>query len=58
MRRRATEQGVRQYARAPETVWPTGAYVAGGTYGADQNITPSTAETNNTAWHECTNRNP
>ena len=49
---------VRQYQRAPETVWPTGAYFKGGTYGTDQNITPSFAETNNASWSGCTNRNP
>ena len=49
---------VRQYGRDPNTVWPTGAYLAGGTYGTDQNITPSIAENNNPGWHGCADRNP
>ena len=47
---------VRQYGRGAETVWPTGAYFKGGTYGTDQNITPSIAERNNPSWQACTNR--
>jgi len=39
-------------------VWPTGAYFKGGTYGTDQNITPSFAERNNANWEGCTDRNP
>jgi hypothetical protein len=49
---------VRQYQRPAETVWPTGAYFKGGTYGTDQNITPSFAERNNPAWEGCADRNP
>ncbi|MEP7384017.1 MAG: hypothetical protein ABI910_20220 [Gemmatimonadota bacterium] len=49
---------VRQYGRGAETVWPTGAYFKGGTYGTDQNITPSIAERNNPTWEACTNRDP
>jgi hypothetical protein len=49
---------VRQYARPAESVWPTGAYFKGGTYGTDQNITPNFAETNNPAWKGCADRNP
>ena len=49
---------VRQYARAATAVWPTGAYFKGGTYGTDQNITPSIAERNNPDWKACTNRDP
>lgn len=49
---------VRQYTRSPETVWPSGAYIAGGSYGTDQNITPSVAEMNNPMWNGCTDRNP
>ena len=49
---------VRQYGRGAETVWPTGAYFKGGTYGTDQNITPSFAERNNADWRGCADRNP
>ena len=49
---------VRQYQRPSESVWPTGAYFKGGTYGTDQNITPSFAERNNASWQGCTDRNP
>ena len=49
---------VRQYNRPATSVWPTGAYFKGGTYGPDQNITPSFAERNNANWSGCTDRNP
>jgi hypothetical protein len=49
---------VRQYTRPATSVWPTGAYFKGGTYGTDQNITPSFAERNNANWEGCTDRNP
>ena len=49
---------VRQYNRPASAVWPTGAYFKGGTYGPDQNITPSFAERNNANWEGCTDRNP
>ena len=49
---------VRQYDRPATEVWPTGAYFKGGTYGTDQNITPSFAERNNAGWTGCANRNP
>jgi len=48
----------RQYGRAAAAVWPTGAYFKGGTYGADVNITPSFAETNNPAYKACADRIP
>lgn len=48
----------RQYARAPETIWPTGAYFKGGVYGTDVALKPSQAEQNNGAWKACTDRNP
>ncbi len=48
----------RQYSRAANSVWPTGAYFKGGTYGNDVNLTPSFAEFNNTAYRGCTDRNP
>jgi len=49
---------VRQYTRPATSVWPSGAYFKGGTYGTDQNITPSFAERNNANWTGCTDRNP
>ena len=49
---------VRQYTRAATSVWPSGAYFKGGTYGADQNITPSFAERNNPTYTGCTDRSP
>lgn len=49
---------VRQYNRPATSVWPNGAYFKGGTYGPDQNITPSFAERNNANWAGCTDRNP
>ncbi len=48
----------RQYGRTAATVWPTGAYFKGGTYGSDVTLTPSFAERNNTAYTGCTDRNP
>ena len=48
----------RQYARPAESVWPTGAYFKGGTYGTDVTLTPSFAERNNTAYKGCTDRLP
>ena len=48
----------RQYSRAPETIWPTGAYFKGGVYGADVALKPSQAEQNNGVWKTCTDRNP
>jgi starch-binding outer membrane protein, SusD/RagB family len=47
---------VRQYGRAPESVWPTGTYFKGGVYGADQNLPPSQAERNNPEYPGCTDR--
>lgn len=48
---------VRQYKRNPETVFPTGNYFKGGTYGADVNLVPSNTELNNPDWKSCTDRN-
>jgi len=47
---------VRQYGRAPNTVWPTGNYFKGGVYGPDMNLPPSQAERNNPDYTGCTNR--
>lgn len=48
---------VRQYGRPADSVWPSGAYFKGGTYGSDMNITPSNAERNNPLYQGCTDRN-
>ena len=47
---------VRQYGRAPETVWPSGNYFKGGVYGTDQNLPPAQAEKNNPGYTGCTDR--
>ncbi|MEO5818747.1 MAG: hypothetical protein ABIT20_25990 [Gemmatimonadaceae bacterium] len=49
---------VRQYGRGIETVYPTGAYFKGGTYGTDVALVPSQAETNNPEWKACTDKLP
>ena len=47
---------VRQYSRAPNSVWPSGNYFKGGVYGTDMNLPPSQAERNNPDYKGCTNR--
>ena len=49
---------VRQYGRAVETVFPTGTYMKGGTYGTDVNIPVPTDEQNNPSFKGCIDRNP
>jgi hypothetical protein len=50
---------VRQYGRATESVYPTGPYYAGGTYGTDVVLLPAQTEKNNPAWKTgCTNLLP
>lgn len=49
---------VRQYGRGAESVFPTGSYFKGGVYGTDVTLVPSQAETNNTKWNGCTDKNP
>ncbi len=49
---------VRQYGRGTETVYPTGAYFKGGSYGTDVALVPSQTETNNPDWKACTDKNP
>ena len=49
---------IRQYGRGTETVYPTGAYFKGGVYGTDTDLIPLQAETNNTSWTGCTDKNP
>ena len=48
---------VRQYGRAPNTVWPSGNYFKGGVYGSDMNLPPAQAEKNNPGYTGCTDRN-
>jgi hypothetical protein len=49
---------VRQYGRSPETVWPTGPYFKGGSFGTDQNLVPAQTERNNPDYEGCADRNP
>lgn len=48
---------VRQYNRPAASVWPTGAYFKGGTFGTDVTLIPSQAEKNNPDFTACTDRN-
>lgn len=48
---------VRQYGRAPESVFPSGAYFKGGTYGPDVNFPVPIDELNNPNFKGCLNRN-
>ncbi|UCC84129.1 MAG: hypothetical protein JSW46_04140 [Gemmatimonadota bacterium] len=49
---------VRQYGRATESVFPTGAYFKGGTYGTDVNLIIPLDEQNNPNFESCIDRNP
>lgn len=49
---------VRQYGRAADSVFPTGAYFKGGNYGTDVNIPVPFQETNNPNFKGCLNRDP
>ncbi|HEX9895877.1 MAG TPA: hypothetical protein VGA78_18240 [Gemmatimonadales bacterium] len=49
---------VRQYGRGAETVFPTGAFHKGGSYGSDLNIPISFDERNNPNFTGCLDRNP
>ena len=49
---------VRQYQRGTETVYPTGSYFKGGSYGTDVVLVPHTDELNNPDWSGCTDKNP
>jgi starch-binding outer membrane protein, SusD/RagB family len=50
---------IRQYARAREAVFPTGAYFKGGVYGTDVALQPSLTEVStNPNWKACTNLDP
>lgn len=47
---------IRQYGRDAETVFPTGAFFKGGTYGADVNVPVVQAEENNPKFTGCLDR--
>jgi starch-binding outer membrane protein, SusD/RagB family len=49
---------VRQYGRDAESVFPTGTFHKGGTYGVDVNYPISFLETNNPKFTGCLDRNP
>ncbi len=49
---------VRQYGRGAESVFPTGAYMKGGSYGADVNFPVPQPEENNPNFAQCLDRNP
>lgn len=50
---------VRQYGRETESVFPTGAYFKGGTYGTSVALQPSLTEANtHPYWDACTDKNP
>ena len=49
---------IRQYGRATESVFPTGPYFAGGTYGTDVALVPAQTERNNPSFKGCANQNP
>ena len=49
---------VRQYGRGAESVFPTGAYTKGGSYGADVNFPVPQPEENNPNFQQCLDRNP
>jgi hypothetical protein len=49
---------VRQYGRGIETVYPTGSYFKGGTYGTDAVLVPHQDEFNNPNWTGCTDKAP
>ncbi|HKW09074.1 MAG TPA: hypothetical protein VJO33_01775 [Gemmatimonadaceae bacterium] len=48
---------IRQYNRAPDTVFPVGAFFKGGSYGTDVNLPVTDPELNNPNFHGCTDRN-
>jgi hypothetical protein len=49
---------IRQYGRDAESVFPTGPYFKGGSYGTDVNFPVVAAEQNNPKFHGCLDRNP
>ena len=48
---------IRQYQRPTETVFPTGAYFKGGSYGTDVNLPLPFSERNNGVYTGCLDRN-
>jgi hypothetical protein len=48
---------VRQYGRSQDTVFPSGEYHKGGTYGSDVNLPVSADEKNNPSFSACLDRN-
>jgi hypothetical protein len=48
---------IRQYGRAPETVFPTGTFFKGGPYGTDVNLPTPQSELNNPNYPGCIDRN-
>lgn len=48
---------IRQYGRGSETVFPTGAFPKGGSFGGDVNLPISQDETNNPNFSQCLDRN-
>jgi hypothetical protein len=49
---------VRQYGRGAESVFPTGAYFKGGSFGTDVNFPVPQPEENNPNFQQCLDRNP
>lgn len=49
---------VRQYGRAASTVFPTGTFFKGGSYGSDVDFPATVDEQNNPKFTGCANRNP
>jgi starch-binding outer membrane protein, SusD/RagB family len=49
---------VRKYTRTPDSVFPTGAYHKGGSYGTDVNLPIPIEEENNPNFSGCLNRDP
>lgn len=49
---------IRQYGRATESVYPTGPYFAGGSYGTEVALVPAQSERNNPAYTGCADQKP
>jgi len=47
---------IRQYGRGSETVFPSGAFGKGGSFGGDVNLPISQDETNNPNFSQCLDR--
>ena len=57
MRRLIRPTAAGGYGRAENTVFPSGAYFKGGTYGTDVNFPIPKDEENNTLFTQCLDRN-